>query len=93
MGEQAQFDLGIIGRQQNLARIGDERLADLAAFLGAHRDVLQVRVGGREASGLSDRHGKAGMDAARGRVDGRLQRFGIGRAELGQGAPVDDGAG
>ena len=47
MRQHAQFDLRIIGADQHIARLGDEGAADAAAFLGADRDVLQIRVGGR----------------------------------------------
>ncbi|CAM5321942.1 hypothetical protein RLIN73S_06476 [Rhodanobacter lindaniclasticus] len=45
VGHDAQFDLRIVRRHHLPARRRDERLADAPAFLGAHRDVLQVRVG------------------------------------------------
>ena len=40
MGENAQFDLGIVGGQQEPPRRCDERLANSSALLGANRDVL-----------------------------------------------------
>lgn len=45
MGEHAQFDLAVVGREQLVAGCRDEGRADLAAFGGADRDVLQVRLG------------------------------------------------
>ena len=51
MGEQAQLDLGIVGRDQLAARLGDEGAADLAALLVAHRNVLQIGLGRRQPSG------------------------------------------
>ena len=45
VGEQAQFDLRIIRRQQLPPRFGDERLADLASLLAPNRDILQIGVG------------------------------------------------
>ena len=45
LGEQPQLDLRIVGRDQLVARRRHEGAADLAAFLGADRDVLQVRLG------------------------------------------------
>ena len=45
MGHQAQFDLTVIGRKQQVVVIrGDERLADAAAHVVADRDVLQVGI-------------------------------------------------
>ena len=59
----AHLDLRVVGGQQRLVALADlERGADAAALLGADRDVLQVRVGAREAAGLA-----AGLDV--GRVD------------------------
>ncbi len=46
VGHDAQFDLGIVGSQQTIPRRGDERLTDAAAFGGADRNVLQVRITG-----------------------------------------------
>ena len=45
MGEDAQFDLGIVERHERLARLSHESLTDTAAFLRADRNVLQVRIG------------------------------------------------
>ena len=45
MGRQAQFDLAVIGRQQQVTRFGDKGMADLAPFLGAHRDILDIGLG------------------------------------------------
>jgi hypothetical protein len=58
MGEHAQLDLAVVGRDQLVALLGDEGLADLAAFLGADRDVLQVRVGGGQPPGRGRRQRK-----------------------------------
>ena len=44
-GQDAQFDLGVVEADQNPACGGHESLADAAAFFGADRDVLQVRIG------------------------------------------------
>ncbi len=43
---QAELDLAVVNRQQLAPRRGHEGLADLAALLGAHRDVLQVGIVG-----------------------------------------------
>ena len=45
MGEDAQLDLAVVERQQLVAGLRHEGLADAAAFLGADGDVLQVRIG------------------------------------------------
>lgn len=45
MGEDPQLDLAVIQRDEGIAILGHEGLADAAAFLGADGDVLQVGVG------------------------------------------------
>ena len=42
MGQNAQFDLAVIGRDQLHPLLGHEGRADLAACLCAHRDVLEI---------------------------------------------------
>jgi hypothetical protein len=42
VGQHPQLDLGIVGVHQHPAGPGDEGLADLAAQVAAHGDVLQV---------------------------------------------------
>ena len=85
----AQLDLAVVRAHQHVAGLGDEGVADLAAELGADRDVLQVRVVRRQPPGLRAGQAEAGVDAARFRIDHRLQRVGVGRAKLGQLAPVE----
>ncbi len=86
--QHAQLDLRVVRRDQHRALGRDERRADLAAFLGADRNVLQIGVVGRQAprGGRSQRI--AGVDAAAGGVDEAGQRVGIGRAQLRQLAPL-----
>jgi hypothetical protein len=64
MRGQAQFDLRIVGAQQDMAGLGDERLADLAPDLGADRNVLQVGIVRRKPPGLRADQAVAGVDAA-----------------------------
>ncbi len=45
MGKDAQFDLAVVKADDHAAFGGHKRLADAAAFVGAHGDVLQVRIG------------------------------------------------
>ncbi|CAM3254884.1 hypothetical protein SPAN111604_13365 [Sphingomonas antarctica] len=89
MRRQPQFDLRIIGAQQHIARLGDERLADAAAILGADRDVLQIGVVRRQPPGLRPDQRITGVHPPRLGIDLLLQRVGIGRLELGQFAPVE----
>ena len=51
MRQQAQFDLRVVGGQQDVAGFGGEGGANFAAQFGADRNVLQVRIGRRQASG------------------------------------------
>jgi len=51
MRENPQLDLAVVGRDQQVAGLGDEGFANAAALLGAHRDILQVRVGRGDAPG------------------------------------------
>ena len=46
VGHDTQFDLGVVGGQQEVARFSDECLPDPATVRGADRDVLQVGVAG-----------------------------------------------
>ena len=93
MGEQAQFDLAVIGRDQLAAGRGDEGAADLAALLVAHGNVLQIGVGGGQPPGRRRGQRVGGVDAVGARIDEARQRVGIGRLELGELAPVEDAGG
>ena len=90
MGEHAQLDLAVVGRDQLVALVGDEGGADLAAFRGADRDVLQVRLGRGQPAGRGRGQRVGGVDALGVGMDVAGQRVGIGRFQLGELAPVDD---
>ena len=65
MGEDAQLDLRIVGGHQHVIGFaGDEGETDPPAFVGADRDVLQIRIG--HAQSASDRAGliEAAVDSA-----------------------------
>ena len=91
MRHQAQLDLVVVGREDDMPGRGDEGVADAAAHLRADGDVLEVGVGGGEPAGGGNRHGIAGVDAAGFGVDLLLQRLGVGGAELLHLAPVEQG--
>ena len=91
-GQDAQLDLRVVGRDQEVAVLGHEGLADLAALLGADRDVLQVGVVGGQAAGRGGGQAVAGVDAAGVGVDLLDQRVGVGAGQLLQLAPVEDHA-
>ena len=90
MGQQPQLDLRVIGGHQQPALGGQERLADLLALLPADRDVLQVRIAGRQPArgghGLVERR----MDPPGQRIDQRRQGIDIGALELGDLAVLED---
>ena len=89
MREKAQLDLAVVGRDE-LASFGrDEGAPDLAPFLGADRNVLQVRLRRRQAPGRgrSERVGR--VDAAGSRIDEARQGVGVGRLELGDLPPFE----
>ena len=89
MRRQPQLDLRIVGREQHMAGFRHEAFADLATDLGADRDVLEVRLGRGQAPGLRADQRVGGVHAAGGGVDRRLQRLGVGRAQLGQLPPIE----
>jgi hypothetical protein len=65
VGHDPHLDLAVVGGHQALeARPGDEALADLAALLGADRDVLQVRVVAGQPPGRGDHLLEGRVDAA-----------------------------
>ena len=90
MGQDAQFHLAVVGGDELPARRRNKGAADLAADLGADRDVLQVGV----AAAQAPRHGaglvEAGVHAAGLRVDQGRQRIDIGAAQLFQLAMLQD---
>src|SRR5215467_4446727 len=90
LGQEPQLDLGIIGGDELVAVGGDEGAPDLAALLGADRNVLQVWFGGGEAPGRSRRERVARVDAVRAGVDVARKRVGIGRFELRNLSPVEN---
>ena len=90
LGQQPQLDLRIVGGDELVSRRRDEGAADLAAFLGADRNVLQVRLGRRQPSGAGRRQRVAGVDAVGLGVEIGRQRVGIGRAQLRHLPPFED---
>src|SRR5574344_2637400 len=52
MRHQPQFNLGIIGRHHDTVRAAcHESPADLLPLFSAHRNILEVRIGGRKSPG------------------------------------------
>ena len=89
VGQQPQLDLRVVGGDQPVALLGHEAGADLAAALGADRDVLEVGVVRREAAG-------GGGDLAEGGAQPAVvadevgEGVEVGALELGQLAPLLD---
>ncbi len=76
VGHEAEFDLGVVGRHEDVAGGAGEGGADFAAGGGADGDVLEVGVGGGEAAG-------GGADLVEGGVDAV-----VAVGELGEGVEV-----
>ena len=89
--QDAQLDLAVVGGDELLAGRGDERRADLAPFLGADGDVLQVRLRRGEPAGRRGAERVGSMDAARAAVHVARQRVGVGGAQLGELPPLEHG--
>ena len=83
VGEDPQLDLRVVDADQAVAGLGDEAAADLAAGLGADRDVLEVRVDRGEPAG-------GGVDLQERRVQAAVvadpvgERVEVGLDELGE---------
>ena len=91
VGQDAQLDLRVVGRQQLPARRpGDERRANFAAFLRADRDVLQVRVAGAEPARRGHHLVERRVHAAGFRMNHRRQRVDVRVLELRVLAVLDD---
>lgn len=63
MGQKAQFDLAVVGADQQMAGGGDEGLADFAAGLGAYGYVLEVGIAGGQTAGRGGGQLIGGVDA------------------------------
>ncbi len=70
--------------------VGDEGAADFAAVLGAHRNVLQIRLRRRQPPGRGRGERVARMHAMRRRIDEAGQRVGIGRFQFRDLPPVEN---
>jgi len=93
MRQDAQFDLGIVQGDQNLACGCDESLADAATLFAADGDVLQIGVGRGQAPGIGPCDDIGCVHAPRLGVDVILQRVGIGGFELLQLAVIQHAGG
>ena len=88
MGQHNQLDLGVVGGDKKMTRLGVEGAADAAAVLVPDGDILQIGIAaGYTPCGGTGLH-KGGMNASGIRVDQLGQGIHIGGFELGQG-PMD----
>ena len=93
VSEQAQFDLRIIGGEQDVAGFGDEGGANAASEFGADGNVLQIGIGGGKPSGGGSGLAEGGVQASGGAVDERGQSVDVGGFQLGELAVVENHAG
>jgi hypothetical protein len=84
VGEHSQLDLRVVGGEQARASRRHEAGADLAAGVGADRDVLEVGVDAREPPGRGRGLAEGRVQAPVARVDQLGQGVEVGRLELGQ---------
>ncbi len=83
MGQDPQFDLRVVRREQHRAWLGHEGTPDTAALGSPGRDILQIGVGGTQAAGSGQRLMERRMQPARFQIDRRRQRVDVSRLELG----------
>ena len=83
VGQDPQLDLVVVDAQQDVPGLGDEAGADLAAGLGADRDVLEVRVDAAQAARRGGRLLERRVQAAV-VADPVRERVQVGLGELGQ---------
>ena len=69
MRKHAEFDLGIVGREQASPRLRDEGASDLPAYLGTDRYVLEVGLAAREPAGGGHGLVERGVETRGFRVD------------------------
>ena len=81
-GGKAKLKLRIICRNEYAARWGDEPCADAPTFVGAYRDVLEIRILTGKAAGSGDILGESGMNATIG-VGKRWHGNNVRREEFG----------
>ena len=80
VSHQAQLDLAVIDRQQQMLLVrGDKGLTDAFAQIVAHGDILQVRVGRRETSRSRNSLIERRMNTPRSAIDQQGQCLHVGR--------------
>ena len=91
VGQDAQFDLGVVAGEELPAGAGDEAAPDLLADVAADGDVLQVGVAAGEAASDGPGLAEAGMDTAVVRVHHFGQGVDVGAFEFAQFAVFQQG--
>ena len=81
VGDAAQLDLVVVGDEELPARLRDEGPPEEPALVGAHRDVVQVGLVGRQPAGARDGLVEGGVDATVG-PDLAQEPLAVGRPEL-----------
>ena len=87
--QHAELDLRIVGVHKHVSVARGKELPEFTPELGAHRDVLQIRLRGRKPAGSRFCLVERGMDAPV-RTDGFQQALAIGAFELCVGAVFED---
>ena len=87
--EHAQLHLRVVGADEALPLVGVEGATDPLPPLGAHRDVLQVRIRRRETAGGCDGLVERRVHARIGGAQQR-QRIDVGALQLGELPPFED---
>ena len=89
--KKAKLDLGIIGRDEAAPFRGHKGATDAASFFGTDGDVLQIGLVRRQSSRGRRTKRIRRMHAPRGGIDVSGKRIGIGRFELGELTPFENG--
>jgi len=82
MRHDAQFDLRIVSADQFAAGCRDECFANFAAFFGSNRNILKIRIRGRQTSCHSDRLFEGRVDSSVFGIDHLRKFFRISRHEF-----------
>src|SRR3712207_9512649 len=82
MGDDTQFYLTVVGREEKTTGLGDEAFAYFLAVIVTHGNVLQVGIARREAPRGRDGLGERGVAMARARADEPGERVEIGAEQL-----------
>ena len=90
MRHDAQFNLRVVSRDNEIIFRSNKRLTDTPPFFVAHRNVLQVRVCRRQTSRCRNRLVIRGVNPARFRADHQRQLIGIGGFEFCQTTILED---